>query len=49
MEPTSTDTSPTGSAIGGSGLAAYIICMIIIPREPETIDYTKEEYDDREN
>jgi len=32
---------------GGSGILAYIICAIIMPREPETINYT--EYEKREN
>ena len=32
---------------GGSGIIAYIICAIVMPREPEVIDYTNR--DDREN
>jgi len=32
---------------GGSGLIAYIICAVLMPREPEVIDYT--EKDDRAN
>jgi len=32
---------------GGSGLIAYIICAVLMPREPEVIDYT--EKDDRVN
>ena len=32
---------------GGAGLIAYIICAVIMPREPEVIDYT--DRDGREN
>jgi len=37
------------SLVGGSGLLAYIICAIIIPREPEAVDLTGEDYEDRQN
>jgi len=33
--------------LGGSGIIAYIICAVLIPREPEVIDYT--DRDEREN
>ena len=26
------------SALGGSGILAYIVCALVIPREPEVID-----------
>ena len=29
--------------VGGSGILLYIVCMIIIPREPDVKDYTKAE------
>jgi len=32
---------------GGSGVIAYIICALLMPREPEVIDYTAK--DERAN
>jgi phage shock protein C len=32
---------------GGTGVLAYIICMLVIPREPSVMDYTKETYNDQ--
>ena len=32
---------------GGSGIIAYIICAVLMPRESEVIDYTTK--DEREN
>ena len=29
---------------GGTGVLAYIICMIVIPREPDVKDYTNGGY-----
>ena len=29
---------------GGSGILAYIICMLVIPREPDVKDYTGSQY-----
>ena len=37
------------SCFGGSGLIAYIICAVLIPREPEVVDLSKNEYDERKN
>ena len=34
---------------GGSGVIAYIICAVLMPREPEVIDYTNQSQDGREN
>ena len=28
------------AALSGAGVLAYIICMIVIPREPDVKDYT---------
>jgi len=33
----------------GTGVLAYIICCFVIPREPDYVDYTRNEYNDREN
>ena len=37
------------TCFGGSGLVAYIICAILMPREPEVIDYTDGGEESREN
>ena len=33
---------------GGSGILAYIICALLIPREPKVIDYTGNDYGEQE-
>ena len=35
--------------VGGSGILAYIICAVLMPREPDVIDYTDKDPDSREN
>jgi len=34
---------------GGTGILVYVICSLVIPREPDFVDHTKNHYDDREN
>ena len=34
---------------GGTGILIYIICSLVIPREPDFVDHTRNEYNDREN
>ena len=35
------------SLMGGSGVLAYIICMIVIPREPDVRDHTEGGYNNQ--
>jgi len=35
--------------VGGSGILAYIVCMIVIPREPDVVDYTGGGYNNPPN
>ena len=34
---------------GGTGVIAYILCMILIPREPDVVDHTGGGYNQHQN
>ena len=34
---------------GGTGVIAYIVCMFVIPREPDFVDYTNNDYHNNRN